>query len=174
MRDGLPDEVRRQKSRRIKEALLRHPFYLSAEYILCYVNYRTEVETLGLIEESLTRHKRVYCPLVCGKSMDFYEIASIEELQEGFHGILEPPKREDGLFVPEGREACTLLVMPGAVFDKKHHRIGYGGGYYDRYLQRAGQIATVAVAFSFQVKEAVPYEVHDVCPQRILTEDGEF
>ena len=67
----------------------------------------------------------------------------------------------------------SLIVIPGAVFDIQHHRIGYGGGYYDRFLEKVPGIATVALAFSFQIQEAIPFDTHDICPQVIITEKGE-
>ena len=110
---------------------------------------------------------------------------SVEELESGYHGILEPKLREEKRRFSMPIEGNCFMVMPGAVFDSGHHRIGYGGGYYDRYLaeiainsQKKGmqgdkaELFAVAVAFSFQIKDRIPYEIHDVCPQIIVTENG--
>ena len=129
------------------------------------------METAEILKYCLKEGKAVYCPRVTGKEMDFYRISAVEELAAGFHGILEPPGAPERLFRP-GKKA--LMVMPGVVFDRQHHRIGYGGGYYDRYLQGLQGIVTAALAFSFQVVEEIPAEPHDIRPQIILTEDCEI
>lgn len=165
-----------EKSRRIRLALLEHTLVTEAERILCYVNYGNEVETLGFLEECLKRGKAVYCPLVSGGAMDFYRITATRELRPGFHGILEPAGDAANLFVQEmgtSGQTAALMVLPGVGFDRQRHRIGYGGGYYDRYLERVPGLTTLALAFSFQVREQIPYEPHDICPQVLLTENGE-
>ncbi len=174
VRDAMTVEEWRQKSRQIRRNLMGLSVFDRAAHILSYVNYRREADTEELIRMCLAKGVHVYCPLVDGKSMEFYEIYAAEELQKGFQGILEPPARKECLFAPYGRETDTLMVMPGAVFDRAHHRIGYGGGYYDRYLQRVPDIATAALAFSFQVRESIPYAPHDIRPQIIVTETGEI
>lgn len=190
-REAMPDREWQEKSAQIMDRVLQLPAFQRAEHILCYVNYKKEVETLTLIRECLDLKKRVYCPCVMGAEMDFYEIADISELSEGFHGILEPARSAERLFHLNGQEQA-LMLMPGAVFDRAHHRIGYGGGYYDRYLKRyftalqkcqtdriesqigsqIGSFCTAALSFAFQVREQIPYEEHDICPQLIITETG--
>lgn len=170
-RDAMEPEERREKSVRICRRILSHPLFLSARYILCYVNYKSEVETIELIQEALRLGKWVYCPLVDKTEMEFYRITGIDGLHAGFHGIQEPSACEQMRYVPQkGREMQTLMIMPGAAFDRFCHRIGYGGGYYDRYLEKAGDLPKLAAAFSVQVADAVPYEAHDVCPDVVVTE----
>lgn len=168
LRNELPQAQRNEKSRRIQERLMTHPAFLTAGSVLCYVTYKSEVETEWLIRESLSMGKRVCCPLVTEAEMEFYEIDSMAELREGFHGILEPPAHRERLYVPDSGD---LVIMPGAAFDRVCHRIGYGGGYYDRYLQRAGELTTAALAFAVQVRRSIPWEAHDICPQTIVTEN---
>lgn len=172
-RDAMPDREWQEKSAQIMDRVLQLPAFQRAEHILCYVNYKKEVETLTLIRECLHLKKRVYCPCVMGAEMDFYEISDLSELSEGFHGILEPARSAERLFHLNGQEQA-LMLMPGAVFDRAHHRIGYGGGYYDRYLRRylSESFCTAALSFAFQVREQIPYEEHDICPQLIITETG--
>mgnify|MGYP001073895446 CR=1 FL=1 len=171
-RNQMPERVWADKSRRIAERILMHPALTAAEHILCYVNYQKEAETVYLIEQCLARGKKAYCPLVSGSEMDFYRIFALSELQSGFRGIPEPPHRQECLYVPDAQKQNALMIMPGAVFDRQRRRIGYGGGYYDRYLQRAGAIVTMAAAFALQVKETIPSEPHDIRPDIIMTENG--
>lgn len=182
LRDALPKEEWQKKSSRIEEVFLTLPEYQSAEHLLCYADYRNEVKTRSLIVKSLQRGMHVYCPAVCGKTMDFYEIFSLSELDFGYRGILEPKCRSLERIFSVPASGSVLMILPGAVFDKACHRIGYGGGYYDKYLaalmkdagaaaeKPSAEIFTAAAAFSFQVKEAIPYEEHDICPQIIITE----
>ncbi len=172
LRDSLPPEERKLKSRRIMERIMEYPAFCTARYILCYVDYKNEVETKELLLRCLESGKWVYCPAVSGKDMEFYRISSLKELLPGFHGILEPPQRQESLFLPHGKEKETLIIMPGAAFDKRRHRIGYGDGYYDRYQHSAGGIRSAALAFSFQVMEQNPYVAHDICPEILFTEDA--
>lgn len=176
-RDAMGPEERQEKSRLICQRILDDPLFLSAYHILCYVNCKSEVETLGLMEEALRLGKRVYCPLVNGTDMEFYRITGLHELRAGFHDILEPPARKRMRYAPERETQTgkkekerTVMIMPGAAFDRFCHRIGYGGGYYDRYLEKAGTFPKLAAAFSIQVADEIPYEPHDVLPDAIVTE----
>ena len=157
-----------------------HPIFLSAKHVLCYVNYKSEVETIPIIEKCFSMKKHVYCPCVTGREMDFYEIFSLSDLKEGYRGILEPEKQEKRIFQLPQNES-VLMIMPGAVFDRERHRIGYGGGYYDKYLAKIGSeyekngvklplFSTVALAFSMQISDKVEQQEHDICPQMIVTE----
>ena len=68
----------------------------------------------------------------------------------------------------------AFMLIPGVAFDPACHRVGYGQGFYDRYLEAHVQHPTVALAFDFQIKEAVPFEETDICPQMVLTETTEY
>lgn len=174
-RAAMPEHEWQEKSAQIRSRILSLPAFLAAEHVLCYVNYKKEAETLTLLKECLRLKKHVYCPHVTGTEMDFYEISDISELHKGFHGIPEPEQRAERLFRMTGQEQeLILMLMPGAVFDRAHHRIGYGGGYYDRYLKQylSESLCTAALAFTFQVREQIPYEEHDICPDMIITETG--
>lgn len=186
LRDQIPEDVRREKSKRITEKLMAHPWYHEAEELLCFVGFRSEVDTFQLMRESLRSGKNVYCPRVGidGKSMEFYRIDSIGELQSGYQGILEPPADETRRFeagqsvgkqsetgVCEKPKCSALMILPGAAFDPQCHRIGYGGGFYDRYLERfVTPVHTVAVAFDEQIAPEIPSELHDICPELVITD----
>lgn len=175
IRNQMDTETWHEKSERIRENFWKCA--VPAEQILCYAGYGREVDTLGILKDCLEQGREVYCPLVSGRDMEFYRIFSVKELQSGFHGIWEPPEREAERYVPKEHGHISrmgLMVMPGVVFDRSRHRIGYGGGYYDRYLQRVPGMPVLALAFGFQIREEIPYEEHDICPHMILTEDGEI
>lgn len=68
----------------------------------------------------------------------------------------------------------ALMIMPGVAFDRENHRVGYGGGFYDRFLEKHPDIRRVAVAFDFQILDQVPTEPTDICPQIIVTQSDTF
>ena len=157
-----------EKSRCIIENVIKLPEYKEAECIFTYVNFNEEVITTAFIDESLRRRKRVFVPKVFKEQisfMEFIEIEDLSELEAGYMGVPEPIK---------GLEAATkcrkgLFIMPGLAFDRHFHRVGYGGGFYDRFLSAPHEFQTVAVAYDFQLMDSVPYEAHDLKPQMIIT-----
>ena len=143
--------------------------YRNAETLFVYVDCKHETETSDLIRRAWTDGKRVAVPKVFGQVMKFFYIHSLEsDLEEGYFGIREPYEREPADEAADEPE--SLMVMPGVAFDEKRHRIGYGGGFYDRYLEAHPGLPTIALAFEFQVKEEVPFEEFDILPGKIVTE----
>lgn len=157
-----------EKSRLICEKVVTHPFFLDSNVIYCYVDYRNEVSTRAIIETAWEQGKKVAVPKVLGDEMEFYYIHSYEDLEEGYKGILEP--KQTNLAYDEN----TLVIMPGAAFDLTCNRIGYGKGYYDKYLHAHPSYKTLALAFEFQMIEHIPTEEYDICPQIIITEENTY
>ena len=151
-------------SRDITGRVVSLPAFCQAQRILVYADYNHEVVTRYLIEEAWRSGKEVAVPKVVGKDMVFYKLTDFSQLEPGYFGIPEPSEGE----IVEWPQA--LMIMPGVAFDRENHRVGYGGGFYDRYLEKHPEIKRVAVAFSFQILEEVPTEPTDICPQIIVTE----
>lgn len=172
LRDAMSADEREEKSRQITETLVSMPLYGEADCILIYVNYQSEVNTTDLVNRALADGKQVFAPKVSGETMEFYQLTGMEDLQEGYKGIREPICGK--MFNAETVTGQTLMLMPGAVFDEKCHRIGYGKGFYDRYLKRlletGNSVQTLALCYECQVLSEIPFEKHDVRPQTILTE----
>ena len=152
-----------ENSRQIIDRLISQDFFCNADTVLTYVSYNQEVETHFFIDNCLSLGKTVLVPKVYGRDMKFHRITALSELKPGKYGILEP----DNTDICEPEQG--LMIMPGLAFDKEHHRAGYGGGFYDRYLSRHTQHATVAMALDFQIVETVPSDVYDICPQMLIT-----
>lgn len=142
--------------------------FQQAEAVYTYVDVKNEVGTGRLIEHCFKCNKKVAVPKVNGRQMDFYEITGFEMLKPAAFGLLEPEEE-----IP-AEDPYALLIVPGVAFDRECHRIGYGGGYYDRYLEAHPHVHTIAAAFSFQVLPSIPFETHDFCPQQLITEKGEY
>lgn len=164
----LTPEEERENSEKILSFLISLPEYEKADQILCYVDYNHEVHTRPILKKALADGKRAAVPRVTGKEMEFFYIEDETDLEPGHFGIPEP---KEGL--PAVREAdASLFVMPGVAFDRAHHRIGYGGGFYDRYLERHPGLLSAAVAFECQIFDSVPFEAFDKRPQILITEAG--
>lgn len=145
--------------------------YEEAPLVLAYVSRGNEVDTRRVIERALAAGKRVAVPRCDGakRTMAFYEIASLDELEVGYKGILEPKRSAAG---PLGTLDFlgSVCLVPGLVFDAQGHRIGYGGGFYDRFLQfYPGD--KIALARGTQVSSnPLPAESCDVPVDFIVTE----
>lgn len=167
MRNALTNEEWGRKSCEVLGKLMHHPLYQNAETIYCYVSYQHEVDTWPFLAFSMASGKKVAVPKVLGDDMEFFYIESLEELEQGYHGIYEP------ITSRKANDNDALMVMPLVAFDKEHHRLGYGGGYYDRYLSKHSNYATIGIAFDFQQVESIPAEPFDIKPNTIITNDME-
>lgn len=123
--------------------------FLNAHHVGLYVSFKNEVDTLKLIDYCLSHGKRVSVPRVSGKSMDFYEIKNKNELKPGAFGVLEPIT---GAITD--KNSIDIIYVPLLAYDESNHRIGYGKGYYDRYLSGYENLA-IGLAFSFQKVDTI-------------------
>jgi len=147
--------------RRVRETDL----YLGCTSLCVYMPINNEAEADLLIEPALADGKKVYIPKVTGDEMIFNAYDSERIREDGAFHIRESASED--VLDPDER---TLIIMPGSVFDVQGHRIGYGGGYYDKYLSRHPMCRTIAVCFDFQIIDELPAEAHDICPERIISE----
>lgn len=164
-RSQMATEEWAQKSHRIYESVITHPFFLESEEIYCYVDYRKEVETKKIIETAWKLGKKVAVPKVEADEMSFYYIHSFDELEEGYRQILEPISQEKA----DGMQG--LLFMPGVAFDSMRNRIGYGKGFYDAYCKKHLLQKRIALGFELQLVEKIPAEPFDWKPDALITEE---
>ncbi len=161
MRESLsPDEVRRE-SLAVCQRLVAHPAFEGGGTILFYYPFRKEVDIRPAMEDAWSAEKRVVLPKAdpVTKSLAFYRVEREEPLVSGAYGIPEPLERESARISPE---AIDLVVVPGVAFDERGYRLGYGGGYYDRFFSRCpGPFHRIGVAYSFQLVSTVFPEEHD-------------
>lgn len=168
LRADMTRTERFEKSMQIFEQLITVPEFKRADRIYTYVSMDNEIDTIMLIDYSLSLEKRVFVPRVSGRDMEFYEISDISELSPGYMGIYEPDIN--------GREPdysrTGFMCMPGLAFDKSYNRIGYGGGFYDRYLSVENKLYKAALAYEAQLLESIPAQDGDVRPDMIVTEEN--
>lgn len=172
-RNDLSVRERKEKSIQVLQNLEKLPEFQKAEEVLIYLNYRSEVETLPFVEELLQqKEKRVFVPKVCGMDIRFFEIISMDDVESGYQGILEPKEGmiEFSVQKPDGKNC--IMVLPGSVFDRKCNRMGYGKGFYDRFMKLVPQMYGAGLAFDCQVAPAIPIQAHDYRMNALITESG--
>lgn len=169
-RDSIPYEECLSKSQDITESVVSAYDFLQAKHVLVYAAYGSEVITKGIMEYAFMLKKKVYCPRVLSDGeMEFYEISSYADLAEGYKGILEPQADESKRFIPKEGEK-SIVLMPGLCFDRQGHRIGYGKGFYDRYLEKKPITVKMALAFDSQTEENIEFEAQDITYDFLVTE----
>ncbi len=164
-RDGLPLEERKRLSSkicsRLKQALRDRP---GARKILFFYPLGSEVDLLPLAEELLEEEYQIFFPVTRKDGIVFYRVTDLSNFKEGTFHVMEPVCREEAY---EGGEAVSLT--PGLLFTMRGSRIGYGGGYYDRFLYSHPGVFSIGVCFEEQIEEEIPQETWDVSMDAICT-----
>lgn len=150
----------------ISVQILCNETYLSAQTVFCYVSLPQEINTVGILADAARRGKRIAVPR-CRKNgeMDFCIVSSRNDLVPGVFGIPEP-KESCSICVPHPDDLC---IVPCLAADKRGFRLGYGGGYYDRYLA-AHPTNTIGLCYSACITQTLPAEQFDVPLQMIVTD----
>ena len=168
LRKEMDPLVWQQATNDITERVINHPRFLEETDIYCYANYNGEVGTSSIMEEAWKLGKSVWFPRIEGSEMNFYLVESKDDLQPGAYGILEPT----GAHIADGEDG--LLIMPGVAFDEECHRIGYGGGFYDKYLNRYGadEFLKIGICYDFQMQkyDTIKMEENDVKVDMTVTD----
>lgn len=176
-RDLLSRENWSKYSKQIEKTILQSNLYKNADSLLLYMDFHGEVGTVSLIEEALLCGKKVYLPKVHenydDNRMDFYKITSTFELVDGYKGIKEPMPNISTCFEYNPKENALMLV-PGVAFSSNGYRLGYGKGYYDKYLSNKSNIITVGLCFSLQLVDDLPANEFDIPMKYIVTENTDL
>lgn len=154
----------------IHKQLFTLKIWEEAHTIAVTISNEREVNTTAIIEKAWKAKKRIVVPKCdpSTKTMEFREITSFDQLERVFFGLLEPKVQETEKVSPN---EIDLMIVPGICYDRRGFRIGYGGGYFDRYLTQYHN-NTLSIAFSCQIVESVPSERHDIPVTTIITEHG--
>ena len=144
-------------SKKLSLKFFELPCYKECSMLLCYLSYNQEIETRFIIERALSDGKTLAVPKVTGEGEMEFHLYDKDDIALGYQGIPEPSGKT-AVVAPTD----AVMLMPGLAFDKTGNRIGYGGGFYDRYLSRASsQIVTVELAYDFQILENLEVEEFD-------------
>jgi 5-formyltetrahydrofolate cyclo-ligase len=169
IRDSVSEDERVRMSGDIFWNVTALPEFQKAQNILLFAGYGSEPDTLSFLTDYIKCGKRIYCPLVVGDVMEFYEVSDKSDFVPGYKGIPEPKADNKKKYSPSNSD---FMLVPGTVFDREGNRIGYGKGFYDRYLSEVFRGETAAMTFSFQIVEngRIPSEKTDHKMRIIVTE----
>lgn len=148
------------------EAFIKSRFYKDYDSFLLYVSFGSEPDTYMIIRQALTDNKTVYLPKVNGDTMSFFNCKTIDNLQKGCFGIPEPLFSDNAY---NGENA--VCVVPGLAFDQNGYRLGYGKGYYDRFLSKNKDLITVGFCSGCNFSEKIPIDKNDVPVKYIFVDD---
>lgn len=172
VRKVLSTEELIEKSKSVTERFLSTDLYKNANTIMAYIDFRNEVQTEKIIKTAIADGKRIVIPIsiVETRQLVLSEIINYDsELEAGAYGILEPKEEYLREVKPE---IVDLVLIPGVAFDERGYRVGYGAGYYDRFLERVRTDASkIALAFELQMVDYAHEDSHDVPVDIIITED---
>lgn len=161
-------------SEKTAENFLGSQIYKNSDVLLCYASLVDEIKTDAVIDKALSDGKKVFLP-VCKNTdgeMDFYEISGLDELISGFFGVREPDTRRcKNRFDIAGDSKNAVCIVPGLAFDKKGFRLGYGKGYYDRFLSKYSGVS-VGFCYSELIFDSVPADIYDKKVDYICCESG--
>ncbi|MEA3485271.1 MAG: 5-formyltetrahydrofolate cyclo-ligase [Candidatus Aerophobetes bacterium] len=171
LRRSLSYEETGRKSDKVKERLFGLSVFYEARVILFYLSLPDEVQTQQMIKVALKLNKIVGVPLVKLKERDILPV-ELKSFNEGLTvGPLGIPQPEEGRYQPLSLNKIDLVIIPGIVFDARGNRIGFGMGFYDRFLKRISSRArAVALAFELQLVSTIPSQLHDIQVDYIITE----
>ena len=168
LREDLSEEEKLRLDSEIQSRLLSLREYSQADTVFTYISKELEVDTLAIVQAAWANHKRVAVPrcIPGTRDMEFYYIRSWQDLERASFGVMEPIVQRCERVEDESRGFC---LVPGFSFDVQGFRLGYGGGYYDRFLSRFGGF-TVGVCYSFCVQWNLPHGYYDRSVDLLVTE----
>ena len=163
---ALPLEQKQAMDQALTDQFLKHPFYQEAKVIATYLSFPHEFQTQELIEQALKDGKKVLIPKTYPRGRMDFVVYNPQQLVKTSFGLLEP---QGDLEVVDASQ-IDLIHVPGLAFTTEGYRIGYGGGYYDRYLEHfTGH--TLSTIYPCQIQDFIP-ENHDIPVQEVLIDEG--
>jgi len=169
LRNKISLEDKKIKDDIIFNKLVDNADFKNANNYFLFVSFRSEIETKTIINYLIDKNKNVFVPKVVGDIMKLYLIKSLDDLEKGVMGIMEPKENLKELT----DEKLDFILMPGLAFDNLGGRIGYGGGFYDKFLSTLDYVDLVpkiAIAYKFQIIDSIPMNDHDIRVDNIITD----
>ena len=160
---AMTEEEIASRSEKLGRLFSQSEAYKNAKTIYGYLPYNQEVRTVPMLEQALKDGKKVAVPKVYGDEMKFLYLDDLSKVSKGYAGIPEPIA--DG---PVAEDTTALVLMPGLAFDPLGHRIGYGGGFYDKFLAAEPNHPTLALCYDFQMLPELHTEEHDIPVDTVL------
>lgn len=160
---AMTEEEIETRSAKLARLFFASEAYQKAKTIYGYLPYNQEVRTVPMLERALKDGKKVAVPKVYGEKMKFLYLDDLSAVAKGYAGIPEPIADE-----PVAHDETALVLMPGLAFDPQGHRIGYGGGFYDKFLAAEPHHPTLALCYEFQMLPKLDVEDHDIPVDTVL------
>lgn len=166
-RNSLLKEAVKENSIKIFDRLTTIEAFTNAKQMLTYINLKNEVNTEGIINYCWNHNKKTVAPKVIDSEMEFYYFNKYEELKIGKFNILEPETTHKYIY-----NLGDVIIIPGLAFDTFGGRVGYGGGFYDKYLSKNSTLVKIAIAYDFQILNTkIEVDEYDIKPDYIVTEN---
>ena len=162
-----PEQIQ-SASKKLGELFLQSELYRQAESVYGYLPYNQEVRTTDMLRQAIADGKRVAVPKCYGDEMRFIWMDDLSAVAPGYSNIPEPVADE-----PVADDPHALVLMPGIAFDPEGHRIGYGGGFYDKFLSAEPEHPTLALCYGFQMLEKLETEEFDIPVDQVIWADWE-
>ena len=167
-RGEMTDKEIAEKSCAIAEKIFELKEFIIAEKVFIYIDMGSEVKTRGIIEKVWQAGKKAYVPVTKkDRVMYFIEIKDFSNLKKTKFGTFEPSGEIEEVTLPTDKD---LFIVPGSMFDEEKNRCGYGGGFYDTYIDKYNVKKPVGVCFDFQLVESIPTEAFDRKMDKIVTD----
>lgn len=163
---AMTEEEIERRSRSLCQKFLESDAYRACRTLYGYLPYNQEVRTVPILAQGLADGKQVAVPKVYGDDMKFIVLTDLTQVSRGYAGIPEPIADE-----PVAEDETALVLMPGLAFDPAGHRVGYGGGFYDKYLEAHPGHKLVALCYPFQLLDHLEVEEHDIPVDRVICAD---
>ena len=163
LKRAMTEEQIVEASARLGELFIETPEYKAAKTIYGYLPYNQEVRTVPMLEQALRDGKKVAVPKCYGDEMRFIYMDDLSKVAPGYADIPEPIADD-----PVAEDKTALVLMPGMAFTEKGDRMGYGGGFYDKFLAAEPEHPTVALCYAFQMVESLPTEEYDIPVHRVV------
>ena len=160
---AMTEEEIERRSRSLCQKFLESDAYRACRTLYGYLPYNQEVRTVPILAQALADGKQVAVPKVYGDDMKFISLTDLTQVSKGYAGIPEPIADE-----PVADDETALVLMPGLAFDPQGHRIGYGGGFYDKFLAAEPNHPTLALCYEFQMLPRLDTEEHDIPVDTVL------
>ena len=151
------------RSEKLGQLFAQSEAYRNAKTVYGYLPYNQEVRTVPMLEQALREGKRVAVPKIYGDTMKFLYLDDLSRVEKNDMGIPEPIAD-----TPVADDKTALVLMPGLAFTKRGDRMGYGGGFYDRFLADEPDHPTLALCYDFQMVDSLPTEEYDIPVDTVL------
>ena len=174
VRNALSEAERNTYSMQICDRLCEQSWYAKADTILVYSAIQSEADLNLFCKKARMDGKKLYFPKVFDENMDFFCVSDASQMKAGAFHVMEPDIEAYALETFQSTQVRIPILVPGVAFSRRGERIGYGKGYYDRYIGAHPELMAVGICFECQLSDGLPAEPQDIAMCRIVTELNEY